>query len=130
MDEDREVLLKTLSSFDLYRPSLHSANQLRRADYISCNARHKALLPGYLAKLEAIDDSIALNADLVEVMLQKGSLEFLGEPWSRELRMVPSAGDLEKIRSTIKQLVRDWSTEVLMTRLRRRNSIDDETGSN
>ena len=113
MEEDREVLLKTLSSFDLYRPSLHSANQLRRTDYISLPAAHKALLPRYLQKLEEVDDAIQLNANLVESMMERGSAAFLGEPWNRALRRTPSSGDMEKVRSTVKQIIRDWSHEVI-----------------
>lgn len=112
MDKDREVLIKTLSSFDLYRPSLHTANQLRRTDYISLKAGHKELLPGYLDKLEHVDDAIELNAQYVDAMLQSGSLALLGEPWNRTLRVAPSGGDLEKARGTVKQSIRDWSLEV------------------
>lgn len=112
MDKDREVLIKTLSSFDLYCPSLHAANQLRRTDYISLKARHKELLPDYLNKLELADDAIELNAQYVDAMLQSGSLALLGEPWTKSLRTTPSSGDLEKMRGTVKQSVRDWSIEV------------------
>lgn len=117
MDEDdREVLLKTLSSFAVYGPSLHSANQLRRTDYISLKQAHKDLLPQYLARLEEVDDAIALNAKLVDAMLQSGAQALLGETWSKQLSVVPAQGDLEKIRGTVKQIVRDWSIEVSFQR--------------
>lgn len=112
MDQDRDLIQKTLSSFFLYRPSLHSANQLRRTDYISLNAKHKALLPNYLQKLELVDDAIALNSKLVESMLRTGSQSFLNEEWTAQLRTTPLAGDMEKIRATVKQVVRDWGHEV------------------
>lgn len=111
-DEERGIIVKTLSSFQLYRPSLHSANQLRRTDYVSLTKEHKDLLPEYLGKLEAIDDAIALNSAFVESMLQAGSMAFLNQTWSKSMKTVPSAGDMEKARATVKQMVRDWSDEV------------------
>ncbi|CCG81499.1 UPF0586 protein C1778.07 [Taphrina deformans PYCC 5710] len=111
MDEDKEVLLKALSSFALYRPSLHSANQLRRTDYISLSETHKSLLPDYLQKLEEADDAIELNSDLVEAMLFTGSEALLGEKWSKAMSVTPGSGDLEKVRAAVKQVVRDWSSE-------------------
>lgn len=112
MDEEKEVLLKALSSFALYRPSLHSANQLRRTDYISLSQRHKSLLPDYLQKLEEADDAIELNSVLVEAMLFSGSEALLGEKWSKTMSVSPGSGDLEKVRAAVKQVVRDWSDEV------------------
>lgn len=112
MDKDREVLLKTLGSFAIYRPSLHSTNQLRRTDYISLKASHKALIPDYLKKLEAVDDAVDLNSDLVETMLETGSLALLSEPWTAKSGTTPSSEDVDKVRSAVKQLVRDWSAEV------------------
>lgn len=112
MDEDRDVLVKALSSFALYRPSLHSANQLRRTDYISLKQSHKDLLPDYLHKLELVDDAIDLNASFVEAVLMSGSEALLGQPWTTDLRTTPMSGDLEKARATVKQAVRDWSVEV------------------
>ncbi|KAJ8602739.1 hypothetical protein MRB53_042366 [Persea americana] len=91
-EQERNVLIKTLSSYSLYRPSLHSANQLRRTDYISLTADHKNLLPGYLQKLEQVDGAIARNAELVEDMLQTGSMAMLEEPWTDTLRRAPDQG--------------------------------------
>jgi hypothetical protein len=112
IEEDREVLLKTLSSFAIYGPSLYSANQLRRTDYISLRASHKTLLPDYLEQLEEVDEAIALNTQVVNLMLQTGSQALLGEAWHKQLSVTPASGDLEKIRGTVKQIVRDWSREV------------------
>lgn len=111
MEEDRHVLLKTLSSYSLYRQSLHAANQLRRTDYISLNDTHKSLIPDYLARLEEIDEAIARNAKLVEDMMYSGCLAMLEEEWTTSLRVMPGNGDMEKIRSTVRQVVRDWTEE-------------------
>lgn len=93
-------------------------NQLRRTDFMALPAAHKQLLPGYVEKLSVADDLIELNAALVETMLENGSQAMLGCPWSEVPRPLPpaEAGDLEKIRQTMRQLARDWTAEGLSER--------------
>ena len=117
-DEEQRVLLKTLSAFSMYRSYMHSVNQLRRTDYMGLPVSHKRLLPGYNAKLANADDLIEMNALVVEAMLERACETMLGVPWSQLPRPLPTpeAGDLEKVRQTVRQLARDWTAEGLPER--------------
>ena len=111
VEEESDLIRRTLSSFAFYKPSLHSSNQLRRTDFISLPSHHKALLPHYLTRLNEIDDCIDMNAKMVEDMLNSGSIAFLGHEWDDSMVCSPGEGDMDKIRSTVKQVIRDYSPD-------------------
>ncbi|BFZ54931.1 hypothetical protein PYCC9005_001968 [Savitreella phatthalungensis] len=111
LDEEELALRRTLSSFSLYRPYMHSVNQLRRTDLLALPYRHRQLIPKHMDVLTRADDAIDLNADFCEAMLDHASQFLLGVPWDPSLRVTPGDNDLEKARQTVRQLVRDWSAE-------------------
>ncbi|GAA5945999.1 hypothetical protein JCM3775_003613, partial [Rhodotorula graminis] len=56
------------ATFDLYKRHALAANQHRRADFYALPKPHRDLLPDYNALLREIDDKIAVNAHLVQLM--------------------------------------------------------------
>ncbi|KAI5808498.1 N2227-like protein-domain-containing protein [Peziza echinospora] len=125
------VLLSALSSFYLYRRTAHlNLTHQRRKDFYKLPLRHRELLSGgnnsgvnYLQALRDVDDAIALNANLCEQIFATG-IEAFGAPPPPEgsvtgeegapppwWEVAASAGDVEKVTSTVKQFWRDWSVE-------------------
>lgn len=61
--------------------------------------------------LEAVDSAIDANADIADLVLALG-LEMYGvDPESNEWRGAATPQDMDKVRSTIRQLYRDWAAE-------------------
>jgi carnosine N-methyltransferase len=96
----------------------YNTTHLRRQNFYALPQEHWQLLAGppfsYLDTLNAVDDAIDKNAELAMAILRCG-LEAFGfspdvkdtDPW----RGTATSSDLEKARSTLRQLYRDWSQE-------------------
>jgi carnosine N-methyltransferase len=117
MNEDEHEqfhLLKVISAFAYYKRHASTQNQRRRRDYSSLPEHHKKLIPNYLTKLNAVDDCIDENMKLIRDIVSSASM-FLesGEPMTANKKTpIPSPMDMDKVKSTLKQFVRDWSKEV------------------
>ncbi|KAA1120647.1 hypothetical protein PGTUg99_016583 [Puccinia graminis f. sp. tritici] len=128
---------RVINAFDEYRRYSLAINNRRRKDFYRLPLRDQSLLEEYPSKLNEVDDRIRRNADTLDQIVFKGELSGLGPklpsdhdvlvdlsaPTSVELAeretvypLEPehqprvSALDAEKVRSTLRQLVRDWST--------------------
>jgi carnosine N-methyltransferase len=64
----------------------------------------------------AVDDAIDANADIAEAILQAGIPAFAPDASNDDWKGQASPADLDKARSTIRQLYRDWSAEGLPER--------------
>ena len=70
-----------------------------------------------LANLDRVDDAIDVNADLALQILDTGLQSFGVDPVARLTAPAPewhnaaTARDMDKVRTTIRQLYRDWSAE-------------------
>lgn len=91
--------------------SMSSTNNSRRKHFVSLPKSHQKLLPDYLDQLEAIDLKILENAaflnDLAETagaFLQDS--EEMTEPTGQSTEV-----GHDRLRSTLRQIVRDWSKE-------------------
>lgn len=63
-----------------------------------------------------MDQAIDSNADIAEALLEMGLPSFGIDPSDESWKNQASPGDLDKARSTIRQLYRDWSSEGLPER--------------
>ncbi|KAH0006020.1 N2227-domain-containing protein, partial [Aureobasidium melanogenum] len=114
--EERRVLFAALDSFRQYRQAAHyNITHLRRQSFYSLPLAHMELLasePFSLPKtLDAVDAAIDTNADIAETVLALG-LDMYGiDPESTEWHGAATSQDMDKIRSTIRQLYRDWAAE-------------------
>lgn len=65
---------------------------------------------------DAVDQAIDSNADIAEALLEIGPSSFGLDPNDDSWKDQATPGDLDKARSTIRQLYRDWSSEGLPER--------------
>ncbi|GAA5916907.1 hypothetical protein JCM8208_005481 [Rhodotorula glutinis] len=97
------------ATFDLYKRHALAINQARRTDYYALPRAHRDLLPGYNALLREIDDKLTINAHLVELMADANPFP---PPDDAALDApAPTEADHERLRSTLRQCVRDWSAD-------------------
>ncbi|RUS15456.1 N2227-like protein-domain-containing protein [Endogone sp. FLAS-F59071] len=125
--EERSHFRKVVAAFTHYRTHASRVNQRRRHDFHALPQHHKRLLPGFLARLDAVDDAIRQNAAVLKEIVADSELFMEGEgekdvaensdfdskPPSGKESITPhvSEFDMDKLRSTMKQFVRDWAEE-------------------
>ncbi|CAG8602709.1 17165_t:CDS:10, partial [Dentiscutata erythropus] len=93
-EQEEKHFRKVLNTFALYKSYALSANNRRRTDYYALSERHRALIPSYLEILNK--DSFHPN--------------FQYEKDSSTHSQITEF-DMDKLRSTIKQFVREWAAE-------------------
>ncbi|KAK5116511.1 hypothetical protein LTR62_008060 [Meristemomyces frigidus] len=108
-------LFAALDSFRQYRQLSHyNTTHLRRQTLYSLPAEHIDLLCAppisLLASLDAIDSAIAANADIAEAMLDAALVKY-GLQGDESWKGTATVEDVDRARSTIRQLYRDWSLE-------------------
>lgn len=99
-----------------YRRAAHyNITHLRRQSFYALPAAQINLLsdpPFDLIKtFQAVDGAIDANASIAEAILELGPSVFGLDPADDSWYGVARPGDLDKARSTIRQLYRDWSAE-------------------
>ncbi|KAF2162166.1 hypothetical protein M409DRAFT_69373 [Zasmidium cellare ATCC 36951] len=119
--EERRVLHAAFDSFRQYRRAAHyNITHLRRQSFYALPAAQKELLsaaPFSLPKtFDAVDNAIDSNADIAEAILDAimpgFGLSASDETWKGKA----TQNDMDKARSTIRQMYRDWSAEGLPER--------------
>ncbi|KAI9863359.1 MAG: hypothetical protein M1813_003801 [Trichoglossum hirsutum] len=125
--EERRVLFAAVDSFCQYRKAAHyNVTHRRRQNFYALPSPHWQRLAqppfSYLETLNLVDDAIDENADIArEIFLQSLSAVGLAEhpleptPDGRRHRLdwrgAATPQDVDKARTTIRQLYRDWSAE-------------------
>eukprot|EP00128_Syssomonas_multiformis_P000879 Colp12_sorted_trinity150504_noHs@22405 len=113
--EQEEHFNNVIGSFEYYLE--HSLRRIAHseASFNSLPSRHKELVPGYLKKLDVIRHAVKKNYMFIrEILAPHQIFENVdslktGAPRTKKAR--PAEFEMDKVRSTIKQFVRDWSTE-------------------
>ncbi|KAK3703310.1 hypothetical protein LTR37_014522 [Vermiconidia calcicola] len=114
--EELRVLHAAFDSFRQYRQAAHyNVTHLRRESFYSLPTTHMDMLSNPPFSLpqtfRAVDDAIDANADIAEAMINFSAPMFgidgNNEDWKGKAR----PNDMDKARSTIVQLYRDWSAE-------------------
>ncbi|GAA6015119.1 hypothetical protein JCM8202_004886 [Rhodotorula sphaerocarpa] len=107
MDSEAAHQATVVATFDSYRAASLSANQRRRADYYALSAKHRELLEDYNDLLREIDEKLLKNAELVQQMIEQNPFP---PPEDAALDApAPTDADHDRLRSTLRQCVRDWS---------------------
>ncbi|KAL8953477.1 MAG: hypothetical protein Q9222_000681 [Ikaeria aurantiellina] len=118
--EERRVLFATLDSFRQYRKVAHfNVTHWRRQKFYALPSTEWKLLSGppfnFLALLEQVDDAIDVNAEIamhiLETGLQSFGLDQEQPDGMTDWRGCATPADMDKARSTMRQLFRDWSAE-------------------
>ncbi|KAI8637200.1 N2227-like protein-domain-containing protein [Parasitella parasitica] len=109
-------LIKVITAFAYYRRHSLNHNHRRRRDYLSLPEHHKKLIPDYLEKVNQVDGRIEENMKLIRAIVKSASMFTEDadeqEQGSNNQQNPPvSPMDMDKVRSTLKQFVRDWSKE-------------------
>ncbi|CAG8551867.1 30402_t:CDS:10 [Racocetra persica] len=120
-EQEEKHFRKVLNTFALYKSYALSANNRRRTDYYALSERHRALIPSYLEVLSKVDQAIIKNHLVLKQILADSRL------FSREdkdsfhpnlqcdkdssTQFQITDFDMDKLRSTIKQFVREWAAE-------------------
>ena len=116
-----------LLSSQYAKVSHFNTTHLRRQSFYALPRAHWELLAAppfsYLDTLNAVDEGIDKNAELALAILSSGLQSFgimppiNADSKDHEWQGMATSNDLEKARSTIRQLYRDWSEEGLSERV-------------
>ncbi|KAI9783114.1 MAG: hypothetical protein M1839_004283 [Geoglossum umbratile] len=125
--EEKRVLFAAVDSFYQYRKAAHyNVTHRRRQNFYALPAAHWQRLAqppiSYLETLNQIDDAIDKNADIAHaIFLQSLSAIGLaehppgpasdGQKHHLDWRGAATPQDVDKARTTVRQLYRDWSAE-------------------
>ncbi|KAI8979511.1 N2227-like protein-domain-containing protein [Mycotypha africana] len=119
VESEQFHLLKIITAFAYYKRHALNHNHRRRRDYYALPEHHKKLIPDYLEKLQQVDLCIEKNMDFIRDIVKSSSM-FLDAPLAQQQEKLKSHQqshqkppvspmDMDKVRSTLKQFVRDWA---------------------
>ncbi|XP_047449128.1 carnosine N-methyltransferase [Mugil cephalus] len=110
---EREHFWRIIDAFRFYR--VHVQDQVRRAErqFLSLSQRHQNLLPAVTTNLARISRCADHNQEVLQAIIDNSlhmfeNMEYGEREDQRKVRP-PSTFDMDKLKSTIKQFVRDWS---------------------
>lgn len=114
-EEERLHFQKVINTFRLYKKvSLNTIN--KKEHYLNhLPAEHQKLLRknGYNSMLTDLKAAVEANNEIVQHIIKDVENVFENVPHQnkaeRDKRTIPTGGDMEKVQSCLKQLVRDWS---------------------
>ncbi|KAG9236651.1 N2227-like protein-domain-containing protein [Amylocarpus encephaloides] len=123
-DQETQVFLSALSSFYQYSKVAHfNTTHLRRQSFYALPRSHIELLSSppfsYLDTLEEVDNAIDKNAEIAQAILTSGlqspdldsEVSLKAKAEGKDWRGLATSNDIERARSTMRQLFRDWSEE-------------------
>ncbi|KAL3901633.1 MAG: hypothetical protein SGCHY_000456 [Lobulomycetales sp.] len=102
--DDSQYFQAVVKSFIEYRNHTLFVNQARKKDLDELSVKHQSLLGEYRKKLTDIEFCASKNQVLLNKIVKDeitGNLE----------DQIASGSNIEKVRSTLRQLVRDWAVE-------------------
>ncbi|XP_026796038.3 carnosine N-methyltransferase isoform X1 [Pangasianodon hypophthalmus] len=110
---ERQHFWKIINAFRYYR--IHVEERLKRCErqFLSLPHRHQQLLSGFLDKLAEIRRCMECNHEVLQAIIQNCTHMFENMEYDEDDHMrkagPSSTFDMDKLKSTIKQFVRDWS---------------------
>ncbi|XP_060762739.1 carnosine N-methyltransferase [Neoarius graeffei] len=110
---EKQHFWKIINAFRYYRT--HIEERLKRCEqqFLSLPRRHQQLLSGFLDKLAEIRRCMECNHEVLQAIVQNCTHMFENIEYDKDddvRRAGPaSTFDMDKLKSTIKQFVRDWS---------------------
>ncbi|XP_014227359.1 carnosine N-methyltransferase isoform X1 [Trichogramma pretiosum] len=121
-EEERKHFQRIVSAFKYYKP--HSLQRVKKTEtyLLSLPAHHQKLLSRYRDHLNEVKRCIENNDDIIRLIIKDVTNIFENvtpeDASTDSVRQVsltvahrPILADQEKVQATIKQFVRDWSTE-------------------
>ncbi|XP_008209419.1 carnosine N-methyltransferase isoform X1 [Nasonia vitripennis] len=136
-EEEKKHFQRIVSAFKYYKP--HSLQRVKKTEryLLSLPPHHQKLLSKYREHLQEVKRCIENNDDIIKLIIKDVAHIFENvtpassatdsvRPVSMALAHRPIMADQEKVQATIKQLVRDWSTEGIEERRTCYQPIIDE----
>ncbi|KAK0059626.1 UPF0586 protein [Biomphalaria pfeifferi] len=119
--EEREHFARVINSFKFYK--MHSLKRLHlsKISFNTLSDQHKARLMGYMDNLETIQTCVIHNNEVIKLLLQDHQYMFLNkeeciseadfERVKKADCAPPTAEEMDKVKTTLKQIMRDWSED-------------------
>ncbi|CAG5130949.1 unnamed protein product [Candidula unifasciata] len=119
--EEREYFARVVNSFKYYKMHSLKRLQMSKLSYLQLCDQHKSRILGYLENLELIQTCVLHNYEVIKLMLQDCQYMFLNKDESisevdfervKKLDCAPpTTEDMDKVSTTLRQIVRDWSED-------------------
>ncbi|KAG4108714.1 N2227-domain-containing protein [Neocallimastix lanati (nom. inval.)] len=113
--EEEKHLRDVLNTFLHYEKFAQNMNNRKKKDYKRLPENHKELFPNIMKKLDTIDELIKVNYNFIKLMIQD-YVPYDSDPYKIFQGRSVKSSDIDKVKSTLKQFVRDWSEEGKMER--------------
>lgn len=117
MIEDHISFLRTVAAFHHYKRQASAARDMRRTNFLKLQNRHRNLLCIDLdGMMEKYSECIEANSDFFDAICE-ASEELFESYWPEGTTVKvedvppPTPLDMDKVFSTLRQFVRDWSIE-------------------
>ncbi|KAM6930614.1 carnosine N-methyltransferase [Xenentodon cancila] len=111
---EKQHFWRIVDAFRFYR--VHLQEQVKRAErqFRSLSQSHQNLVPDVLSNLARISRCAEHNQEVLQAIIQNSlhmfeNMEYGEQPQDPRTVQTPSTFDMDKLKSTIKQFVRDWS---------------------
>ncbi|WAQ94499.1 CARME-like protein [Mya arenaria] len=117
--QEREHFTRILNSFRSYRTFCQRRVTDTLRYYEGLPTHHKQLIPNFLQHLTHVQWCICENYDVLKLIIQdvehifenKQNAANAGEDEPTSKATLPKISDMDKLKSTLRQFVRDWSTD-------------------
>ncbi|XP_056457659.1 carnosine N-methyltransferase [Gadus chalcogrammus] len=110
---ERQHFWRVIDAFRYYSTHVHEQVKRAQRQYRSLTQHHQSLLPSVLPNLTHISQCVEHNQEVLHAIVHNcidmfENMEYGEEEELKKLRPA-SIFDMDKLKSTIKQFVRDWS---------------------
>ncbi|KAK7481450.1 hypothetical protein BaRGS_00027301 [Batillaria attramentaria] len=107
---EHEHFLRVIEAFKSYRS--HCLRRIQSAEdyFLEMPEHHQQYLPGFRDNLDVMRTCVAHNHEVIKMLLQDAEVIFENKNHGNENpHLKPTAFDMDKVKTTIKQFYRDWS---------------------
>uniref|UniRef100_UPI00398F5958 carnosine N-methyltransferase isoform X2 n=1 Tax=Pristiophorus japonicus TaxID=55135 RepID=UPI00398F5958 len=114
---EKEHFWKIINAFRYYRIYAHERVTRSEKQFLSLPAAHRKLLPNFLPHVNKLRECIEHNYEILKAIINNCNHMFENKEYGvidmeTDGRLKPaSTFDMDKLKSTIKQFVRDWSDD-------------------
>ncbi|CAK8672623.1 unnamed protein product [Clavelina lepadiformis] len=113
-EEKEEILhyMKVINAFKAYRVTALRALDECERNYHALPPTHKKMIPGNIKAIEESKVCIDCNALVIKEITKFCNEMFINKSYKELAEHVPfTSSDSDKVKSTLKQIVRDWSID-------------------
>ncbi|KAM6036105.1 carnosine N-methyltransferase isoform 2-T2 [Theristicus caerulescens] len=110
---EREHFRRIINAFRYYGTNMHERVNRTERQFKSLPANQQSLLPQFLPHLDKIRKCIDHNQEILRTIVNDCAHMFENKEYGEDVWKITPAStfDMDKLKSTLKQFVRDWSEE-------------------